>query len=73
LGKRHLSIDIGLYTDIPSLQIGDALAGMGYAGVGTLVILCIMEAGAFIFTRKPMDDGHHVLDVDDIVRKELLE
>ena len=56
-----------------SLQIGDALAGMGYAGFGTLVILCIMEAVAFMCTRKPMEDGHHVLDVDDIVPKELLD
>jgi hypothetical protein len=44
---------------------------MGYAGIGTLVILCIMEAGAFIFTRQPMEDGHWVSDVDDIVKNEL--
>jgi len=54
-----------------SVQICDALAGMGYAGIGTLVILCIMEAVAFMLTRKPLEDGHLVLDADDIVQKEL--
>lgn len=54
-----------------SIQICDALAGMAYAGIGTLVILCIMEAVAFVLTRKPMEDGHWVSDADDIVEKEL--
>ena len=43
---------------------------MGYAGVGTLVILCIMETVVFMFTRRPMEDGHWVLDTDDIMEKE---
>jgi hypothetical protein len=54
-----------------SLQIADALAGMAYAGAGSLVILCIMEAVAFMLTRRPMEDGHRVLDADDIVQKEV--
>lgn len=54
-----------------SLQVCDALAGMAYSGIGTIVILCIMEAGAFMFTQRPMEDGHWVLDADDIVQKEL--
>jgi hypothetical protein len=54
-----------------SLQICDALAGMAYSGIGTLVILCIMEGVAFMFKRRPMEDGHLVLDADDIVEKEL--
>jgi len=53
-------------------EICDALAGMAYAGGGTIIILLCMEGVTYLIRQKPMEDGHEVVDGDDIIPKELL-